>query len=93
MILEVIFYPSIFLEEDFNAILTRLKRLGQSKEAVPFYFLAIKEYMKSNLKETARQINNILILFYSMGNLQLASQIARPNTAALSSMQSGLQRK
>ncbi|KYK28801.1 MAG: SIR2 family protein [Theionarchaea archaeon] len=75
--------PEYLPEFYYGAVALSLKRLGQSREAVPFYFESIKGYIKSDPKETARQINNLFILYCSMGNFQLASCLAELNIVAI----------
>ena len=75
--------PEYLPEFYYGAIALSLKRLGQSREAVPFYFKSIREYVKSDPKETARQINNLFILFCSMGDFQLANYLTELNIVAI----------
>ena len=66
----------------FGTAAMALKRTGQSSQAVYSYFDAIQEYAEEeDGLETARQVNNLINLFISMGCLAFARRLLSLNVA------------
>lgn len=74
--------PQIYPAYYFGTAAMALKRTGQSSQAVCSYFDAIHEYAEDDDGlETARQVNNLINLFISMGHLVFARRLLSLNVA------------